>query len=239
MPTARDIITQAYDDAGISGTGLTLSAPLINKGFKSLNDLLAQWQGTRWMVYHLNPIDLPMTGATNYSVGPGGLFNLTARPDRLEAARIIQKSPPPPNDVGWPLKEIGSMEGYNNIRMQHLGSFPQFFFYDSDFPLGFVYFWPLPSSLYTARIITKEILPQFVTLNDDIGLPGVYFRALRFTLAEELRMANGMPERPDLKEKATGAREVIKVANFQLPVLEMPEELVRRANYNVFSDNTI
>jgi hypothetical protein len=190
------------------------------------------------MVYHLVDTDLPMTGARSYTIGIGGQFNVR-RPDKIEAARIIQNNPPVPNDVGWPLKLVLSRVNYNNIRMQNLGSFPQYLFYDSDYPLGNLFFWPLPSNIYTGRVTTKAALQNFATLNDVLNMPPEWERCLGLNLAVELQMTHKLPQDPILAKLAMGATNVIKVANFQLPTLELPPELVRNAPYNVFTDNTI
>jgi hypothetical protein len=238
MPTARDIITLALQDAGVTGQGLTPSAVDINNGFTRLNDMLAQWNEQRWLIYHLVATDLLMTGATSYTVGPGGQFSIP-RPSHLEAARVIQNSPPSPNDVGWPLDIVQSMEAYNNIRMQHLGSFPRYVFLDSDWPLSKVYFWPLPSNRYTCRIITKAALQSFANLSDDYNMPPMYLRAIRFNLQDELLSAYKLPPDEYLSARAAGALNVVRNANAQIPVLKLPAELVRGGVYNVFTDNTV
>jgi hypothetical protein len=235
--TGRDIITLALQDAGITGMGLTPSAVDINNGLIRLNDMIDQWSAQRWLVYHAVATDVLMTGATSYTVGPGGAFNIP-RPDRLEAARIIQNNPPAPNDVGWPLILVQSMEAYNNIRLQHLGSFPRYVFYDAAFPVGSVYFWPLPSNIYTGRIIVKDVLSSFPNLSTAFNMPPQYKRALRFNLIEELIDAYNLPPKPGNTKRAAGALNAIKDANAQIPILTMPEELVRPGLYNVYSDSS-
>lgn len=239
MPTARDIITLALQDAGVTGQGLTPSATDINNGLTRLNDMIAQWQVMRTLVWHLVPTDRVMSGATSYTVGPGAQFDIAYRPNGLEGARITQNSPGPPNDVGWPLEPVMSMEAYNRIRMQHLGSFPRYFFYDSGWPLGSIYFWPLPSSLYTGRIITKEVLQSFPNLSTNFDMPPEYRRAIRFNLQDEFLSAYKLPPDEFLSARAAGALNVIRNANVQITPLNLPPELVRGGIYNIYTDNTI
>lgn len=238
MVTARDIITIALNDAGVTGQGLVPSATDINNGLTRLNDMIEQWQRNRWLIFHLVPTDLLMTGATSYTIGDGGDFDV-ARPDRLEAARIIQNNPPAPNDVGWPLELVQSEEAYNNIRLQHLSSFPRFVYYRPEWPLGQLFFWPLPSSSYTARVITKAVLQTFPNLSTEFDMPPEYRRAIRFNLIDEMIDAYGLPEKPNNSKRAAGALNVIRNANAQLPVLQVPNELVRPGLYNIYTDNTI
>lgn len=236
MTTARDLITLALQDAGITGQGLTPRATDINNAFIRLNDMMQQWEFSRWLVYHLIDTNLAMTGATSYTIGVGGNFS-TPRPDRIEAARIIQINPPAPNDVGWPLQILQAREDYNSIRMQHLASFPRWVFYDAAYPLGIVYPWPLPSNQYTLRLTTKALLQTFANLSEDLNLPNVYKRAIRFNLQSELIMAYKLPEDPATEKKAMAALNLIKNSNFQMPVLQMPQDLVRPGVYNILSDN--
>lgn len=234
----------ALQDAGITGMGLTPSATDINNGLTRLNDMIDQWSASRWMVYHDVATDFAMTGATSYTVGPGQQFNTPGtagltRPDRLESARIIQNNPPNPNDVGWPMNLIQSMEAYNRIRMQHLGSLPNWVFYDAAFPVGLVYFWPLPSSSYTGRIITKDVLSSFANLSTPYNLPPQYKRALRFNLIEELIDAYNLPPKEGNAKRAMGSLNAIKNANAQIPTLMVPDDLIRPGLYNVFSDQSL
>lgn len=238
MTTARDLITLALQDAGITGQGLSPGATDINNGLTRLNDMISQWQRNRWLIWHLVPTDLAMTGATYYTIGDGQQFAVT-RPDRLEAARIIQNNPPVPNDVGWPMQLVESMEAYNNIRLQHLGSFPRYVFYDADFPVGKVYFWPLPSNIYTGRVITKAVLQTFANLSTVYNMPEEYKRAIRFNLQSEMLMAYKLPPDPILEKKAASTLNVIRNANAQIPVLQVPNELVRPGLYNIYTDNSI
>ncbi len=237
MTTARDIITLALNDAGVFGMGQTPGAEDINNGLIRLQDMMSQWQRVRWLIWHLVDVECPATGATSYNIGPGEVLDF-ARPDRLEAARIIQNNPPSPNDVGWPLGIIQSKERYNNIRLQHLGSFPNYIFYDAAFPIGKVYPWPLPSSLYTLRVIIKEVLQTFATLNDVLAMPPEFSRAIRYNLQEEFLSAYKLPPDPLLTKRAAAALNIIRNANFQMPTLQLPPELARDGLYNIFSDNT-
>src|SRR5215831_13033955 len=218
--------------------GLTPSGPDINNGLIRLNDMISQWRRNRWLVWHLVETRKAMTGANSYTVGPGADFDVT-RPDRLEAARITQNTPGPPNDVGWPMEVVQSYEDWNNVRLQHLGSFPRWCFYDAAFPVGKVIFWPLPSSLYTGSIITKEVLQSFPNLSATFAMPDEYLRAIRFNLQDEFISAYRLPPDENLSKRAVGALNVIRNANFQLGTLKMPTEIIRGGVYNVYTDNVL
>lgn len=239
MTTARDIITLALYDAGVFGQDQTPNAVDINNGLIRLNNLLSQWSTQRWLIYHLIDLSVTCDGSEYYTIGPSQQFD-TPRPDRLEDGCFIrQNSPPQPNSPDWPLTLIQSREAYNHIRLKQLGSFPQYVFYDSGFPTGKVYAWPLPSNLYSLHILVKDQLQQFANLNINYNMPAPYLRAIRFNLQEELLVAYKLPPDEKLSGLAQGALNAIRVSNFQMPVLRVPAELVRDGLYNVNSDNTI
>lgn len=238
MTTARDIITLALFDAGIFTTGQTPGATDINNGLIRLNDMMSQWQRDRWLLWHLIDVSYQMNGSQFYTVGTGQQFD-TPRPDRLETAFIRQINPPAPNQVDWPLNLVQSREAYSNIRLKQLGSFPLYIWYDADFPIGKVYPWPLPSNLYELHIVLKCALQSFPNLVTAFNMPAEFLRAIRFNLQLEFLSAYKMPPDPMLTRRAAAALNVIRNANAQVPVLQLPPELSRSGLYNIFTDNTI
>lgn len=90
MTTPLDIINLALKDAGVLGVGQTALAEDVNDALQRLNWMISQWAKQRWLVYHL--IDLPLisTGAQSYSIGPGGDFETSTRPDKIESAFMRQ-----------------------------------------------------------------------------------------------------------------------------------------------------
>lgn len=237
MTTARDLITLALFDAGIFGIGQTPSGTDINNGLIRLNDMISQWQRQRWLIWCLIDVSHACDGSQSYSIGTGQTFN-TPRPDRLEAAYIRQTSVPAPNQPDWPLELVQSRERYNDIRLKELGSFPRYIFYDSSFPYGALYPWPLPSNLYELHVTLKAQLQSFANLSDNYNMPEEYKEAIRFNLQKRFLAAYKLPPDPNLDRMAASALNVIKNANFQMPTLLMPPELVRPGLWNVFTDQT-
>lgn len=238
MTTARDIITLALFDAGVFGTGTTPGATDINNGLIRLNDMIAQWQRQRWLIWCNVDVSAACDGSVYYTIGSGQTFD-TPRPDRLEAAYIRQVTPAAPNQPDWPLQLIQSREAYSTIRLKELGSFPNYVFYDSAFPYGKLYPWPLPSNLYELHVILKEQLQTFANLSTVYNMPEEYKRAIRFNLQLEFLSAYRLPPDDKLEGRAAAALNVIRNANTQIPVLRVPPELNRPGLYDVFTDNTV
>lgn len=237
MATPQDIVRAALKKAGILGVGQAALAEDTNDAFQDLQDMLGQWQRKRWLVYHLVTYEHVGTGNETYSVGPGGDFPISPRPDKIESAFFRQIISSNPNKVDYPLQIIQSREDYNLIALKQLQSFPQYIFYDSAFPQGFIYPWPLiQSDLYSLHITVKETLNQFTSLNQVISLPLEYFAAFKFNLAVRLKQAYQLPLDDQLVGLAKDSLNVIRNANTQISRLQIPKDLVRPGLYNVFSD---
>lgn len=223
--------------AGILGVGQSALAEDYADVFSALNAMLAQWNRKRWLIWHLVDVSLVSTGAQSYSVGIGGDFNV-ARPDRLEAAFFRQIVSSQPNQVDYPLEVLQSREDYNDIALKTLTSWPQYIFYDSAYPLGYVYPWPIPqASAYELHLTLKETLTQFTSYTQSLNLPGEYTEALWTNLAVRISaIYPGVALPPQTVALAKTSLEVIRGANTQIPQLAMPQGMGRPALYNIFSD---
>lgn len=237
MTTPAQIIAQALKKAGVLGLGQTASAEDTNDAFIDLNQMVAQWRRKRWLVYHLIDTSFVSTGAVSYTVGPGGNFNV-ARPDRLEAAFVRQLVPSGVNRIDFPLSILQAREDYNRIPLKTMGTLPQCIFYDSAYPLGVVYPWPVPqASIYEIHLTLKADIPAFETLVEEIELPPEYEAALTWNLAARLRPSYQLPPDIQVTALALSALNVIRGANTQIPRLVMPSALRQPGSrYNIYND---
>jgi hypothetical protein len=237
MTTPQDIIRTALKKAGILGAGQIALSEDTNDAYSDLQDMLGQWQRKRWLIWHLVTYSTPgVSNQLSYTAGPAGNFAINPRPDKIESAFFRQVIVSQPNQIDYPLEIITSMEDYNRISLKQLTTFPQYVFYDSAFPTGLVYPWPLLIPQYTLFITVKETLSQFTSLSQTISLPLEYFAALKFNLAVRLRQAYQLPPDAALIALAKDSLNVIRNANLQIPRLQIPTDLVRPGIYNVFSD---
>jgi hypothetical protein len=250
--TAQSLITQALKANGVGALGQTPNSADLADGLTWANMILAQWQRRRWLVWHLVDIACPATGAVNYTVGPGQSFSVM-RPDKIEYAyaRLMTTSLPSGfaiglssiggvNGVGgsaigstapgvlnidYPLYVIDSREEYAQIGLKSLQTFPGAVFYDSAYPIGSLYFWPIPNAQFELHILVKEKLQSFATLSDAFAMPPEYQEALVWSLAARMRPAYGLPPDPTITSAMQASINVLRMANVQIPTLEMPEGL--------------
>jgi hypothetical protein len=232
----RDFITLALKNSGVLGTGQTPGAEMTNAALQTANTMIGQWAARRWLVYHLINITKTSTGAVTYTIGPTGDFNCAVRPTSIEAAFVSQNLSTP-QQIDTPLEILQSREDYSRIAMKQLTSFPYYLYYDNAFPLGTLYPWPAPNAtLYGLTVTIKMVLSQFANLSDDVSLPAEYQEALIYNLAIRVRALYQMPPDPVIIGLAKSALNTIRIANAQVPRLQMPLGMSRGGRYNVYSD---
>ena len=207
--------------------------------------MLQQWERKRWLVYHLLDLSVVSTGALSYTVGPGGQINTgvsSVRPARLESAFLRQLQNSQPNQVDYPLELLPAREDYNKIALKSLQSFPGAIFYDSAWPLGSIYAWPVPqANIYEIHISVMEQLPtSFATLATTFTLPYEYYAAMLYNLALRMRQKYGITKSrftdDQLPALAKDSLNVIRGANTQIARLQIPADMNRPGIYNIFSD---
>lgn len=238
VTTPGDIVRLALKDSGVLGVGQTALAEDTNDAFDTMNMILTQWQRKRWLVYHLVDHSIVSTGATSYTIGPGGDID-TYRPSTIEAAFFRQILNPQPNQVDYPLSLLLSYEDYSRITLKQLVTLPQWLFYDSSYPLGTLYPWPvIQSAIYELHVITRQELTEFTSLSQDIDLPPEYVAALRYNLAARLRPMYQLPPDPSLTALAEDSLNTLRQANVQIPRLRMPLAVQTPGlPYNIYSDS--
>lgn len=275
--TALDICTAGLNDANILGVGQTPLAEDLTKAQARLQWMLQQWERKRWIGgYHLVDMAFVSTGATSYTIGPGGNFDTgtssqftaqfgsqfgnaqqaanpipqSARPSRIESSFLRQIQAPPSqnssanpygrNLIDYPMVLLQSREDYNRIALKTLMSFPGYLFYDSAWPTGLLYPWPVPQpNIYELHVTVMCQLPvAFQTAAAVIDLPYEYYAAMVTNLAIWLRAAYGVPTFPGdpLPGLAKNALNTLRGANTQIARLQMPGDLIRPQLYNIFSD---
>ncbi len=236
--TVADIVRQALLNMNAVSLSQTIYAEDIMQGATVLNQMVAQWNRRRWLIWHLIDVAVETTGAQKYSVGIGGDFDVV-RPDQLEAAYFRQVITGQPNEVDYPLTIIKSYEDYSLIALKTLVSWPAWLFYDSAQPLGYVYPWPIPQqSGYFLHLVIKDMINGFPSLTSQINLPPEYFEAIWSNLAIRLAPMYPTAKLDTVAAIARSSLETIRSANAQIPNLQMPPGLGRGGLYNIYSDQT-
>jgi len=235
MTTAVDLINLALKQANVLGVGQTASAEDLNDAFALLNMMLAQWQRRRYLIPHLVHYSWQADGSQSYALGPGGVIDV--RPSRIESCFFRQILTQAPFQVDYPLEIIEAREDYDRIGIKELASFPQYAFYDSAYPAGNLYVWPIPDGIYEIHISVMDQLVKFDDPYTDIDLPPEYQEAIMYALTMRLYPMYGLPVNPVVQGLARVSINIIEAANAQIPLSKMPNDLLRRGHYNPYSDS--
>lgn len=183
--TKRDILTETAVELGILDPGDTLGdreALTLSNKFDRLTDrwnakgaaAFARAFNTYTLTPSLSPHTIGVTGAT-FTV-------TTGRPVSIEAAGLVLTTSTP--DVRVPIT-IRDWEWWARESVKALeSSIPTDLYYDPAWPLGKLFFWPVPDTAYSVELTTRVLLST-LGLNDDFDLPFGYRDAIILTLAEE------------------------------------------------------
>lgn len=242
MTTVNDVITEALKKSGVLGLGQTMDGGDIVSAVADFNDLVSQWNTQRWMNWGLVDTGFISTGVNSYTVGPGGQFNFTTTPTRIEGAYQRQLVVSGLN-VDTPLEIIPSREEYARLSLKGLISFGLYVFLDtSTYPLATLKLYPIPNAtIYEIHILTKTVIPVFTvaTIGSTLTIQPHYIAALKYNLAKRYRQAYGKGLRPDpeLNALARTSLDIVKQGNLQVPELVMPKVLIiQSSGYNILSD---
>lgn len=221
------IVQLALRASGVLAQGQTASGSMNQDAMDLLNAMVGQWAVKRWLVYHLIDLTHTCTGAKTYTVGAGGDFDVSVRPNEIDSCYVSMYYGQP-NQIDRPLEIIPAREDYNRITLKSLNSYPYLAYYDNSIPLGTLYVWPIPSSLYTLTLSVKTPLPA--------ELPAEYQEALIYNLAARLRAFYQMEPDGAVIGLAKAALNTVRTANAQVQRLQMPGGMGKGGNrFNIYT----
>jgi hypothetical protein len=226
MTTCGDFFGLVARDAGVLAVGQTLQAQQVNDMQARANMMISQWKRRRWLVPHLVDVFIRCDGSQSYTIGRGCQIE-TYRPDQIDAAYARQVIQSVPNQVDYPLRIIRSHEEYSEITLKNMEAGPSWaVFYDSNYPEGRLYPYPLMNDQYELGALTDEIL-----------LPPEYNFALYANLMQLTRSAFRLPPDQFIDKQAKSSLETIRSANFQVGTMNMPAAVAGYGGYNIWSDS--
>ncbi len=239
--TARRLCTRALRRVGVVGAGQSASSEDMDDAIDDLIDMLAQWRIQRMLVYRLVDVTFTGTGATTYTIGPTGDIVVVKRPNRIEAAYVVQVVPATTNPVSYPMKVVEALEDRARITLKSLTTIPTSVYYDPTHSVaegnGTIYPWPVPSSRWAVHLIVRDVLQDIDDLDDDIILPEEYWEALHYNLVIRLATSyTNLTLAPEVHLIAATSLSNLMASNSQIAELKMPRHLIRNASrFNVFS----
>lgn len=221
MATAREICEDAARELGVVGEGNSLGAGDATYLLGVLNRLLDNWNAERAAVYAASFDAFTLVPALSpHTIGPGTALPtwiMSQRPVELTGASLILTGSDLP--IYLPIT-IRDAQWWSDQTVPSLStSIPTDVYFQADWPLGKLYFWPVPTAAYQVELVTRVLLTQ-VALTDDLDVPPGYRDAITLTVAEQSARGFGRPPNPDLAGSAARARARIFANNDVTPTLQ-------------------
>lgn len=182
MATAISMLTRSMRLIGAIGKGETPDEDEATDGLSALNTMLDSWRLERLLVYQiLQTSHTWPASTTSRTIGTGGNLNV-ARPVKIDSAFVRDS-----NNQDFQMEILEDRTQYDGIAIKSTTStFPDLLFYDTAFPLGTIYVYPVPSEQVTLLLNTWQALQSFSSLTTTLALPPGYQRAIEYGLGIEI-----------------------------------------------------
>lgn len=231
--TALDLIKLGLAKARVLGTGDILSDEDAQISLDTLNLMLDSWSLDRLFVFVEEAQTFTTNGALSYTIGPGGVFSTTTRPNQLVSAYAQV------NSVSYPIEILDNGQQYDNIQIKGLNTpWPQAVWYERTYPLGTLHFWPVGTASVTLRFTSP--LQQFATLTTAVNLPMGYKKPIVDALAVELAQAFNTDISPLVVQSANNAIARLKRFNVQAQTRHVDASFIasqfKMGTYNILTD---
>jgi hypothetical protein len=219
---ALSIITAALRKLGVEAQGETVSAENSTFMLGELNRMVDSWCAQGRLIYSVGFSTYVIIASHQpHTIGPVGAdWTCTVgRPvEILKPATLVLTSSTPNIEIDL---ELLDDQGWGNVGIKTLtSSLPTKLYYSPDFPNGSVYLWPVPTTVNSVRLQTRNLISSFADLTTDYDLPFGYENALVCSLAETAMIAYPQPElQAVLVQQARDARAVISSVNTKSPNL--------------------
>lgn len=227
MTTARQIVTDALYKINVLGTGQSLSAEDADRGFRTLNQMLSTWSVEGNMVYIITKETFNLTGAASYTIGSGADFN-TTRPTDIVSAYTTSGT------TDYPLTQY-DVRQYSNIDQKNIGSIPEIFYYDGNFPIATLFLYPKPTSVSTITLYSNKVLTQFASLDSTLDIPPEYETALIYNLALWLCGDFEREPRAQVVKVANSSKKTVERQNLRNTSTKIADLGVPNSNNNNYS----
>lgn len=217
--TALDIIKAAMMEIGALAGGENPSTDDEAWVLQKLQRLIDRYNARRPMIYNVNfsRFTLP-TNISPVTIGPGGAadFTVVQRPVELIAASLILAGG---SEVEIPIAVRDDAWWADNRLKSLTSTYPTNVYYSPDWPIGKLYFWPIPTAVNDVRLEMRTVLAQVTGYGTTVNLPPAYWDAIVYPLAISLCPSFERSASPELLELNRQAIKAIQANNMNSPRL--------------------
>lgn len=210
--TAQTLIKAALRAIGAIATGETATANDMADGLESLKMMLRSWSSQNIRIYYTESEAVTLTGATSYSWGTGGTI-ATARPVQIRGAYTSDN-----------LVDVIDEAKYRRLVVGNAGGLVQWVWYQPKYPLGYLYPWPLDSSVL--NIHSLKPLSDPAALATSITFPPEYDDAIKWNLAVRMAPEYGKEATPTISALAAATLHALETLNFSMKIPEARADII-------------
>lgn len=182
--TALEIIKAAMQEIGALAPGEIPSNEDQAWVLQKLQRLIDRYNARLPMIFNVNfelfTLNPPASPLLPTTIGPGGDFDVNQRPVSIPSIGLILAGTP---GVELPLN-CRDQDWWANNRIKGLTStLPTDYFYSPEWPLGSIYFWPVPTASHQVNLQSRQVLGEFTSYNGPFSMPPAYWDAIVYELA--------------------------------------------------------
>lgn len=182
--TIRQLITGALRLINVIAQGEAPSEDDVEITKSALNGMIDSWSNNKLMIYTMNPTEFPLSGKQNYTLGPGGDWDVT-RPMEIDNAYTRLNSGTL-QQIDIKLKLLTDEE-YGDISVKNTPStFPYALYDNGNYPLRTISLFPIPTGPASIVLWLRTPLLDLTDLDAVVNYPPGYERCFRFNLAVEI-----------------------------------------------------
>jgi hypothetical protein len=222
-----DLIYAGFREAGIlTEAGRGVSYDEGNDGLLLLNSIVDSALTDRLMVYgQLGQVIPLQANKPTYTIGlTGGADVVAQRPERIDNAEYTFTNVTPPIQEEFEILTDQDWEALSPKTFQ--APIPYKLYYRTDFPLGTIFVWPIPTDVSQVSQITIYLWQQILTFasrTTQVFLPPGYQAWLEFELA--VRLVTRYPKRAltplaVLNQQRAAYKSAVKNANNEPLVMQ-------------------
>lgn len=217
---ALDLIKAAMQELGALAQGETPDQGDQAWVLQKLQRLIDRYNARLPMVYNVNftlfTLNPPGTPLAPTTIGPGGDFDVNQRPVSIPSIGLILAGTP---GVELPLNPR-DQDWWANNRIKGLTStLPTDYYYSPDWPVGNIYFWPVPTAAHQVNVQTRQVLGEITSYAQTFSMPPAYWDLIVYELAISLAPSFEREPSATLLGLWKAAIKAVQVNNIQSPRL--------------------
>jgi hypothetical protein len=216
---ALDLIKGAMMEIGALAQGETPSTDDQAWVLQKIQRLVDQYNARKPMVYNVNftvfTLNPPTTPLDPTTIGPGGDFDVSQRPVTIESIGLILDDSNP--GVELPLNPRDDAWWANNRIKGLTSTLPTDYYYSPDWPLGKIFFWPVPTASHRVRLQTRQVIAEITAYNQAFTMPPAYWDLIIYDLATSIGPSFGREPSSTMIALRQKALKAVQINNIESP----------------------